>query len=255
MNTTAPNQRRRPRGWALLLVVVVLLVFWLGQRYQRASTDADSRLRLAELDAIAEIQRRGGTLDYSETTLPAVKFRNADDDALTNVVKLEGISALDLRRSRVTNNGLRHLKQLPQPERLEILDLANTSISDEGIEHLQAFPKLRSLDLSGTRITGKGLDFLQDVAGLRTLFLNDVEVDSETIAGLGRLTQLHFLFLRAIQPRAAGNVDERRQRFQQAVQNLSALENLLVLDLQRNQLSEGEILQLRDALPMCSVRN
>lgn len=248
MNTKA-ERRDTTRGVAVLLAVIVVLAVWVLPRTRLKPDEAGTPTHPA-----AEIKRRGGTFDYSEDILPAVEFQNADDEALTYVLSLGGISSLDLRGARITDSGLERLRELPLIDQLEILDLANTNISEYGLVHLRPLSKLRSLDLSGTRISGTDLNVLVDLSELRILHLNEVDIDGEAIAGLGRLTQIEFLFLRGIQPRYAAAADERRVRFKQAVLHLSSLVNLRFLDLRLNNLSEAEAEELRDALPNCNIR-
>ena len=62
------------------------------------------------------------------------------------------------RSSKVSDEGLSHVKGLP---RLKVLTLRSTAITDDALEHLKDLPQIQTLDLSQTKITDAGLKHLE----------------------------------------------------------------------------------------------
>ena len=67
---------------------------------------------------------------------------------------LPKLTALDLGRCDLTDDGLKDVARLP---RLEVLRLAGTRITDAGLVHLKPLRNLRWLDLSDTQVTAEGI--------------------------------------------------------------------------------------------------
>ncbi len=91
--------------------------------------------------AIAAIKKLGGevTVDRSDPNLAVM------------TVRLSG--------SKVTDDGLKHLRVLT---RLKNLALNNTKITDVGLEHLKGMASLRELNLRNTMITDEGVKKLKE---------------------------------------------------------------------------------------------
>lgn len=105
----------------------------------------------------------------------------ATDEDLISVGKLTHLEMLDLRDTRITDCGLRHLRRL---EGVEVLILAGTAVSDRGLVHLQGMPRLKVLCLEETRITNQGLAELKNFPVLGWLNLSATGI---TDAGLRTL--------------------------------------------------------------------
>lgn len=73
---------------------------------------------------------------------PRPAFVAASDDDLICLHALHNLKHLDLRRTRITDAGLRHLVGLSE---LEELRLSNTAITDRGLAYLAELPGLRRL--------------------------------------------------------------------------------------------------------------
>ena len=101
----------------------------------------------------------GFTYDYQEDDLdhpqywPRWVVNSLGEDYFANVV------SLNLRHSRVTDEGLRHLEGL---QALRGLNLTDTQITDEGLKHLERLEALEWLVLYGTQVTDKGVAQLQE---------------------------------------------------------------------------------------------
>jgi len=129
------------------------------------------------------------------------------DAELADLVKNYGelIWALDLRNTRVSDQGLRHLQGLSS---LQQLTLGNDAIrfqpphpipvspiTDAGLVHLKGLTQLMHLDLSGLPITDSGLDALTDLPQLVSLYLNRTKIKGEGLARLKSLRSLVLLYL------------------------------------------------------------
>jgi hypothetical protein len=65
---------------------------------------------------------------------------------------------LILRRTQITDAGLKYFKGLPQ---LRVLNLGDTHVTDMGLVNLSGMPQLPSLSLWKTKVTNAGVADLQ----------------------------------------------------------------------------------------------
>jgi hypothetical protein len=104
-----------------------------------SSREWDAIIRLLEMHPSACLQAEG----------------QMTDAVLTDVARVETITALDLSGSKaVTDEGLRQLARLP---RLEHLNVSGTAITDRGLGVLRDLPALKTISLGGTRVTDAGV--------------------------------------------------------------------------------------------------
>ena len=61
---------------------------------------------------------------------------------------------------------------------LRLLDLAESRITDEGLRHLRVFMNLRQLDLRGTRITNQRFELLRWLPNLEGLAIQQIRVST-----------------------------------------------------------------------------
>ena len=89
------------------------------------------------------------------------------DAVLAHVAELGGaVRSLNLRGTRTTDEGLKHLSNL---ENLTRLHLERTVVGDEGMAHLAGLTKLQYLNLYGTKVTDAGLARLGSMRELKKL--------------------------------------------------------------------------------------
>lgn len=101
------------------------------------------------------------------------------------VTRLSGRS--DLGDSDLSSlRGFKHLEQL---------DLRNTRVTDEGVSQLDVLPGLSWLVLNDTQVTGSGLGHLAATPSLTQLFLDGTRTDDQGLMQIGRLTKLRGLSL------------------------------------------------------------
>ncbi len=104
---------------------------------------------------------------------------------------LQHLKTLDLARTKVTNDDLKHLVGL---KNLRVLELDwNRGVGDAGVAHLRKLTDLETLDLRLTKVTGKGLGALVGLEDLRRLDVSDTPVDDVGLKHISQLDRLEVL--------------------------------------------------------------
>ncbi len=103
--------------------------------------------------------------------------RRLDDRRLDLLAGLTGVVGLDLSDNPITDEGMRHVGQVPH---LQWLQLSGTQITDEGLKHLAHLKHLHTLDITRTAITQEGAKYLAEMPMLEVVYargtgLNEVE--------------------------------------------------------------------------------
>ncbi len=112
------------------------------------------------------------------------KGRAMGDETLEQVALLgDSVLLLNLRGTRTTDEGLKHLAGLSNLERLH---LERTGISDGGMAHLVGLTGLEYLNLYGTDITDAGLAHLGSMPKLQRLYVWQTGVTDEGCNSLAR---------------------------------------------------------------------
>ena len=134
------------------------------------------RLQFLEIPLTnAGVERLSSIASLSELADLSIRSARVDDDCLKHFDKFKeldwvsleaapitdacfphfkNLTLLNLARTRVTDDGLRHLKDYP---RLIVLMLSQTSISDAGLKHLAGLTQLHELLINGTKVTAEGV--------------------------------------------------------------------------------------------------
>jgi hypothetical protein len=131
--------------------------------------------------------------NITDAHLPIIREINQDLSLMLNncpvsdsgMAILEGkqnVRWLELRQTKVTNEGLRHLRGMG----LEALDLSTTHIGDAGLAALGEldFPELKTLALEHLNVTDEGIAHLAHFKSLEFLSIADTKV---TKAGIKHL--------------------------------------------------------------------
>ncbi len=170
-----------------------------------------------------------GLLGNTERFMIWVPGSDLDDRALERFVTQYGerICGLDLRNTKVTDDGLRHLAGVSQ---LSQLTLGNddvrftplvprpiSPITEAGLIHLRVLRQLGNLDLSGLPITDVGLDAIKDLPILGELSLSRTKIKGPGLARLTRLPMLTSLNL------AGSEIDDDGLQFLSGARNLRHL--------------------------------
>lgn len=158
------------------------------------------------------IARAGGsaTLD-SKGRITAIDLRSSwvTDSDLREAARLADLKKLDLSLTRITDHGLKELRDAPSIEdlnlyyaeqitdegmaavrgwkRLKRLNVRGTKITDTTLEHLSAVPTLEALDIGFAQVTDSGLDNLSTLSNLREIAIGGNKL---TDSGLQFLRQL-----------------------------------------------------------------
>jgi hypothetical protein len=89
---------------------------------------------------------------------PFPSGRGVDNLTLKYASDIDNLCHVDIGYSRVTDEGLRYLKDNPT---LESLYFTNASISNAGLKNLGSLPRLQWLDFRGSKVTAAGYTTLK----------------------------------------------------------------------------------------------
>jgi Leucine-rich repeat (LRR) protein len=130
-------------------------------------TSLTSQDLIAHIAAFRSLQ----DLEVSETAI--------DDVALPTIAKLPKLKALNVWRTKVTDQGLESLVPMGLT-RLNLDD--NPAIGDEGMEQVAKMTTLEWLHVGKTKITDAGLAKLETLSKLTELRINDTLVSEEALS-------------------------------------------------------------------------
>jgi Leucine-rich repeat (LRR) protein len=132
------------------------------------------------------------------------------DRGLAPVAKLNNLQALSLLDTRVTDDGLRHIKGLTKLRWLSLRYARN--ITNAGLVHLKDLKNLEDLSLEATKTTAAGLVHLQGLTKLRRVRLANEMQQQAAAVGLryiAKMTELRRLDARGL---CAGDDDLKAVR-------------------------------------------
>lgn len=154
----------------------------------RASWVGDADLR--DLAAISTLRK----LDLSETRIT--------DHGLRQLKNASGITDLNLRFAEsITGEGISALKSWKQLKRL---NLAGTKISDSALQQISQLNSLEELNIGGVLVTDAGLEALTSLAHLRELTLGGNKLTDAGLEPLRQLPGLTYLDLGGVQREDSG---------------------------------------------------
>ena len=134
------------------------------------------------------IEDAGGRLTRDTTgKVTGVDLRSSwvTDTDLRKLVQLTNLTHLDLSLTRITDQGMQDLKNLPG-----IVDLNlryAEYVTDEGLAAIKGWKKLKRLNVHGTKISDTSLEHISGITSLESLNIGSAMV---TDVGLERLTSL-----------------------------------------------------------------
>jgi len=160
---------------------------------------------------ITSVARLGGTVEFDENLpgRPIVKVdlhgTQVTDSDLTMFEyaknDLKQLRYLDLRLTKISDEGVARLKNLRQ---LQTLNLFRTRLGDKGLAHLRKLTDLRILLIGGTQVTDAGLVHLRRFSKLRKLSLFQTPVSDNGIAELKQMSSLEVVLIAGSKITAAG---------------------------------------------------
>jgi internalin A len=147
-------------------------------------------------DSLSWIADAGGAVTRdARGQVVAVDLRASwvGDSDLASLAEVRTLSRLDLSQTRISDHGLRQLKNAPA---IADLNLRYAElITDEGISALKTWKHLKRLDIEGTKVTDSALQHLSSLGSLETLNIGYVLVTDAGIEALTSLTHLKELTL------------------------------------------------------------
>jgi len=243
--SSRPKRYRLPAAGALFFIVLTAFVlslgFWCEWRAHRQREVLDHVRRLggycsrhpASPESLHDVVQTALGEEHAAgyTVLTAVKLDRSSvaDEDLRLLARQWELESLSLADTRITGNGLRHLRGLHltglnldgtrvsdaglryvgELHALQSLFLENTAVGDAGLAHLAGLEDLEVLHLGGTRITDDGLRHLGGLVKLRWIQLNDTGVTDSGLKHLIELPALSFADLRNTEVTTPG-VDQLR---------------------------------------------
>jgi len=154
----------------------------------------------------------------------AVNLRGTwvNDVEMIDIARLPKLQRLDLSHTRITDEGMLHLKPANQIEDLNLyyaewvtdqgmtaiknwkklkrLDVRGTRISNGTLDIVSHMPELEALDISNSQITDNGMDMLITLTNLKELSLGQGRVGTGELGFLRVLTTLTSLDIGGAKP-------------------------------------------------------
>ena len=167
-----------------------------GNWTESAVESGDPKIQLPEVDpadakAVDRLTQAGALAMplARDTNLLNVDFRAVADQIGDSHLELlkpvaKQVYWLGLARTKVTDSGLAHLKDLVNLNRLH---LENTAVTDAGLAHLGGLTNLEYLNLYGTKVTDAGLIHLARLEKLQSLYLWQTGVTDKGVETLQKL--------------------------------------------------------------------
>jgi len=216
-------------------------------------------MHLALLFALsaASIEQIGGKAEVdSSGNIVAINLRGSwvNDADMIELGRLPHLRRLDLSHTRISDEGLLHLKAAPAITELNLfysewitdqgltairnwkqlkrLNLRGTRISDGTLALVAKLPGIEALDIANTQITDNGLDHLITLTNLKELSLGRSRLSENALEVLRMLPTLTYLDLsgaRAAPPdmgRRRGSVGTLNEETLRALAELKELRTL-----------------------------
>jgi Leucine-rich repeat (LRR) protein len=202
----------------------------------------------------------------------AVNLRGTwvDDVEMIDIARLPKLQRLDLSHTRITDEGMLHLKPASQIEDLNLyyaewitdqgmtairnwkklkrLNVRGTRISNGTLEIVSHMPQLEALDISNSQITDNGMDMLITLTSLKELSLGQGRVSAADLGFLRVLTTLTSLDIGGAKPTPpdmGGNRQVRRDPApplpENTIKAMAELNELRVLRMGYTGVSSGDL--------------
>lgn len=134
------------------------------------------------------------SINSGKPALKDMKSSRITDEDLKNASDMDKLeSNLELKYSRVTDQGLSYLSGFGGLQRL---NLSSTDITDQGLKNISNLRNLRTLTLNRTKITDEGIRELTKIYGLERLYLSNTHITDRSMPYLAKFNRLKTLCLR-----------------------------------------------------------
>jgi internalin A len=159
-------------------VIAVIFLACVGALVDFVIVDLENpRVEYLEFNKVTLLHKKG-----SEIRVLSMKKGATDEDLEASLNGVTALDELNARLTRVTDVGLKHVKQLIG---LKKLYLEQSLITDMGLEDLERLTGLTSLSLAHTQVTDTGLVHLKGLTSLTELYLGGTQVTLGRTYNLG----------------------------------------------------------------------
>ena len=142
----------------------------------------------------AWIANLGGTAERdSKGNVIGLNLRGSwiNDAEMIHVARLPYLEKLDLSHTRISDEGLLHLKPAAKIRELNLY--YSEWITDQGMTAISQWKRLKRLNLRGTRISDSTLEVVSRITGLEALDITHTSVTDNGLDHLGALVNLKEL--------------------------------------------------------------
>jgi len=218
------------------------------------------------------IEALGGRTEFdAKGNIIAVNLRGAwvNDVELVDLAHLPNLQRLDLSHTRITDEGMLHLKTATSIRELNLmyaelvtdqgmsairnwkmlkrLNLRGTRVSNGTLEIVGRLPQIEALDIANTQVTDNGLDQLIALTNLKELALGRSRAGESELGFLRMLPSLTSLDLSGARPVPPDMSNAARRKPtvpplpQKTIEALSQLEKLRTLKLGYSGVSASDL--------------
>lgn len=146
-------------------------------------------MREPNADAVAHLEGLGATISQLAVNLPQQlvvewisTYHKTTDKEIEQILHIApNVVEVDLSRTKVTDEGLKHIGKLA---RLTHLNLSRTQITDKGLEHLSGLRSLQHLNLYGTGVSNAALPTLAKHRKLKALYTWQTKITADGLSKL-----------------------------------------------------------------------
>ena len=182
---------------------------------------------LARLSALSELE----FLELENTIVAETDWQY--------ISQFRRLRTLYVRRSNISDEGVKYISQLPELEELNIEE--TKGISDAALVSISQLPKLSNLKLGFTKITDAGLLSYKPISNLQVLEMQGVKATSNGVESLKQIPSLKIVTL------DWSEVDDK------ALDYFATLPNLKGLQLTATKVTPAAVKNFRDSHPKCIV--
>lgn len=162
------------------------------------------------------------------------------NDGLKHVARLTGLKLLDLDSTRLTDEGIKHLGTLKELRLFKFDGFSvvqeGFGIGDEGVAVLAKLPKLQVMIIRRSNVTDVGMIHLRNMPLLRELDVGGTKVSDRSLPLLSRLPNLESLSL--------GTYEEGADVTDAGAVHLGRLKTLRHLDLSGTKITDAALVHI-----------
>ncbi|MEM9942160.1 MAG: hypothetical protein AAF939_11285 [Planctomycetota bacterium] len=151
--------------WTLIVLATVLVSKGVGQETPTENTDLQGLIQ--KIESVGGRIFRISAADENQEVNFALAGKQVGDKEIAELGRLKNVIWLNLANTEITDEGLGAIASLP----LTKLHLEKTKIGDEGLKHLLNMKQLEYLNLYDTQVTDQGIQQLEKLPSLKKLYV------------------------------------------------------------------------------------